>query len=99
MLTFGFVSAASSNSLTSLVTRVLMPPHKPLSDEIASSSDDSGAASSSAGASFVSIRPLMDAANTGVRPSFVGVVKEQTFGGSRVLSQFDQTLCACINGS
>lgn len=63
MLTFGFVSAASSNSLTSLVTRVLMPPHKPLSDEIASSSDDSGAASSSAGASFVSIRPLMDAAN------------------------------------
>ena len=35
----------------------------------------------------------------GQRPSLVGVMKEQTFGGSRILSQLDQTLCAGINGS
>ena len=35
----------------------------------------------------------------GQRPPLVGVMKEQTFGGSPVLSKLDQTLCACINGS
>ena len=35
----------------------------------------------------------------GQRPPLVGVMKEQTFGGSRILSQLDQTLCAGINGS
>ena len=35
----------------------------------------------------------------GQRPPLVGVMKEQTFGGRRILSQLDQTLCACINGT
>lgn len=47
-----------------MTTRELMPPHRPLSDEIAISSELSGASvSSSPGVSLGSIRELMDAAN------------------------------------
>ena len=40
-----------------------------------------------------------DLPRRGQRSPLVGVVKQQTFGGSCVLGQLDQTLCACIDGS
>ena len=33
------------------------------------------------------------------RASFVGVMKQQTFGSGGVLSQFNQPFCACVGGS
>ena len=33
------------------------------------------------------------------RASFVGVMKQQTFGSGRVLSQFNQPFCVCVGGS
>ena len=58
------LSAASIWSLTSLTTRELMPPHRPLSEDTASVSSDSGLVSSSSeGVRIESISVRVDCAN------------------------------------